>query len=151
VTRAVVRLYHGEVALDCGASDPFGQPYLTGVRDAPKRVELLPWILTTALEHLTCARDLFPRATWMCELFSDAGLAFPRQAGLLRDLFGNPFNQPRFDPASLIGFYGLVKGMSEAIYDDQGPTEEGTLDPIRLAIYPGGRTRRCRLFWCCHP
>jgi hypothetical protein len=52
------------------------------------------------------------------------------QAGLLRDLFGNPFRPVSFDPAWLTPD---VRGLARTAYEER-TMPSGELDPVRLAV-----------------
>jgi hypothetical protein len=52
------------------------------------------------------------------------------KAALLRDLFGNPFREPAFDPAKL---NPTVVSLAQAAYEER-LMPEAHLDPVRLAI-----------------
>jgi hypothetical protein len=60
--------------------------------------------------------------------------AFADQAGLIRDLFGNPFRPaPVVDPAWLAWQGGAVPQLARAAYEGRR-LPEGTLEPARLAV-----------------
>jgi hypothetical protein len=58
---------------------------------------------------------------------------FAAQAGLLRDLSGNPFCPAALDPAWLTWNDGVVRKLALTAYDDRS-LPSGHLDPARLAV-----------------
>ena len=55
------------------------------------------------------------------------------QAGLLRDILGNPFRPATRNPAWLTWSGGAVVNLARATYEHRA-LPEGTLDPTRLAV-----------------
>jgi hypothetical protein len=110
-------------AADAAASLVRRDGYWPGVMIA---VYQAAWAETWAA-HPPPAPASLPEAVAVRPVFAD-------HAGLIRDIFGNPFRPaPAVDPAWLAWRGGTVRELAWAAYEERR-LPEGTLDPARLAV-----------------
>jgi hypothetical protein len=119
--RVEIRIPAGKAVIDWGASEPLESLEAAGGDGPPTsiRPSELPVPLNYVLEHLTCRRFSSWQMDWLARAFAAAGLAFPRQADLFRDVVYGHFRPLFFRDVWRKRNDGVAMKVAQAIYQEQ--------------------------------
>jgi hypothetical protein len=114
-----VRVPAGEVAIECGASDPVGPVWSVGPDGSRRAVDpgKVHPVLRAILEQVACWPPGHLLPAWLPLHLDHAGLGLARQAGLLRDIVRGPFRPIFLGPACPRPNDDTIVRLAEAIYE----------------------------------